>query len=424
MLCLVLASTARAQDKIPVWDQFGFKDDSTQKGKLFNLVPGSLSNPPYRWHGFELSTQLGAETRYNDNLYATENNQKTDGVARFSPAVRVAKNLGRHAAFLSAEALITRHWEHTNEDIEDYKAEAGLMLEAYHSFKIPLKIGYSLNHAERDKQRGATYTGLTRTPIEYNTLEAVTGFEYQPSRLGVEVLGRYGRTRLEDNRLNAGAASIQRGSDVDTAGIEAKLSYKMKANFKPFVFAKWAKEDFVRNAYVQGAGFTGDNKDNDVTIVRAGAEFDYKGLLLGSFAAGWEHRSYEQGSNSDAQGLSMAANLNWVISPKYTLDVRSHFSTAEDIILKAGLEKRGGALGLNYELQRDWFARITAAYEEEEFIRTGRTDTTSELGAELQYMLSPRMSVSAGMLARSRDSDSVNADLDNQIFMLRATGSL
>lgn len=415
---------AFAQDASPVWERFGFKDDSTVKGKLRNSSPEGFSAPPLHWRGFKLYARSDAEETYNDNIYALDQTVKGDFITRVKPDVAVQKEVGRHQFMLRAKGDFKRYAEYSDENIADMEGTLSGRLEAYRSFIIPFEIAYGTYHADRRKQRGGLYADLTRKPVEYHVFNAETGFVYNPNRLTLAVSGHVKRLRYEDGQLNSGAVSIQRDGDNNAHGVDVQLSYDTDTSLTPFLEAKWQKENFLHRQYINGSGFTGNDRSNTMVLARAGMKFDYKGLMNGFISAGQEKRSYTQAGAKDTNAFSLASALKFILSPKWSFNVNASSSTAEDTLIKTGLKKRKFGIGLDYELQQDLFASLGADYHEDEFTSIVRTDKTWDIGGGLRYIVSPRLQLSADYMNGMRDSTAADGDLNNHIFILRVTGAL
>ena len=419
-----MSMPAHAQDAKPAWERFGFKDDSTNKGKLRAVDPGALTTSPFHWRGFKIYARMDTEEEYNDNIYATEDDADADFITRFKPSATVVKDVGRHQFTVKAKGEMERYADSPDENTIDGEAQFGGVLEAYRSFVIPFNVTHGVYHTDRDKVRGTSFGALTRKPVEYSETTAETGFRYQPNRLGLSVMGRTGQTRYKNGETNSGAEAIYKDGDFDQTEIDARLSYATQTSFEPYVQVKWADQNMKNREYVAGSGFTGNDRSNKSFLARLGSTFDYKGLVTGFLSIGRENRTYDQSNIDDASSLSFAGAVQLILNPKWKLNLDAGVSTAEDTLIKAGMKKRGFGIGLDYELQQDLFATLGVNYNEDEFTSLVRTDETWELGGGMRYVISPRLSLSAEYLNRMRDSDAADADLDNHMVILRLSGAL
>ena len=424
LLASSIASSAYAQDAKPAWERFGFKDDSTNKGHLRTVDPSALTTSPFHWRGFKIYARLDTEEEYNDNIYAVEDGADTDFITRFKPNAVVTKNVGRHQFKVLAKGEIERYADSSDENTINGEVQFGGLLEAYRSFVIPFNVEYGVYHTDREKVRGTSFGALTRKPVAYKKMAAETGFRYQPNRLGVSVMGRTSQTRYDDGVTNTGAAVVYKDGNFDQTEIDARLSYATQTSFEPYVQVKWTDQNMKNREHVAGSGFTGNDRSNQSFLARLGSTFDYKGLVTGFLGIGREKRSYDQGNIDDTSTLSFAGAVQLILDPKWKLNFDAGMSTAEDTLIKAGIEKRGFGIGLDYELQHDVFANLGVNYSEDEFTSLVRTDETWELGGGVRYVISPRLSLSAEYLNRMRASDAADADLDNHSVILRLSGAL
>lgn len=414
-----------AQDaKAPAGQVFGFKDDSQLWGQELSQNPFARNAQPHHWAGLEIYTSLQGDLEINNNIRATQDHQQADVIGIIAPHISAQRAFGRHHFNLTLQGTRRQYNQETDENTSDYGAELALMLEPMRSIKLPIKLTYNKGHIARDRQRGETLQTLTIKPLEYSQHKAEAGLRYQPNRLYGQVSASYAQARYENGLRGNGQRLMQEDQDHDTTSYEAKIGYETKTSFHPFILARLNQENFKKRRFVSGAGFTGDDRSNEVMLARAGVEFDYKGLIWGSLAAGQERRNYKQSGIQDTTSLSLNQQMNWSPSPRYVFALRSLISTAEDTITKAAIKKRGALFSLGYEVKQDLFAHLETSYAQDEFVAQSRTDETWKLGAELRYTASPRLQLGLGYGLIARESDAANGDMDNQIFMLRAIGNL
>lgn len=422
---LLISFNATAQDAVNrARESFGFKDDSLHNDAPVNQGPFSRAAPPMYFAGFKIYTSLQTDIEINNNILATENAAQSDVIAIAAPQINIHRDWGRHALQINATGNRRQYLENSNENITDMGLEIKADLEPYHSVQMPISLSFNKDHIARSAQRGSTSQSLTINPLQKTTAQAQMGIKYQPNRIYGQISSRYRQVRFENQIRGDGSTLMQSDQDQNITDIETKIGYETKTSFHPFVMLRLTEEDFLRQAHIDGSGFTGDDNSNNVTVARAGLDFDYKGILSGSFGVGRENRNYDQSNIRDTSALSLSQIIKWVPSPKYVLALRSLISTGQDTITQAALKKKKIAFSLDYELQKDLFTRMQAAYAEEDFIAQNRTDKTVSFDSELRYIINPRLQIGAGYTMRNRTSDASNADLNNHIFMLRFIGNL
>ena len=90
--------------------------------------------------------QLSFQTLYNDNLYATSENETSDIAEHVIPAITVKTLQDRHFFGLQANAEIIRQLEQTSENRENYYVNAGGYFEARHDLLLPYNLTYTVDH--------------------------------------------------------------------------------------------------------------------------------------------------------------------------------------------------------------------------------------------------------------------------------------
>jgi len=191
----------------------------------------------------------------------------------------------------------------------------------------------------------------------------------------------------------------------------------MSSGWTPFIKTEFAKEDYINEA--KGA----NSRDNNLIRSLIGTAFNYKGLVKGFLSAGYETRTYSDDAVDDADGLTLQGQVRWEPQAKtrFTLDLSRE--TYEDNIIIAGITETYAGLEMQHEIQKDLFGKIAFSYKDEEFQDVDRTDKTFETGASLVYIINPHLQLGADYTYATRNSSAIGLDLDNNIFMLRATAA-
>jgi len=398
----------------PKAQSFDFRARSSSGFNDITVDPFMYRGEPVKFKTFLLFPNLTLEQAYNDNVLATETQEKSDFVTALKPELLILKKWGRHQFLAALNAEIFHHWDLKNENVENYSATIDVDLEAKQGLNIPVRLSYHDGSLQRRNQRRASVSELTEKPLGVKSLEAETGFIYKPNRLMLSMLGSYRQARLENARIVSGGQLVRDNGDVDRMRIKARASYDAQTGWAPFLETTFAQEEYIN----QAPGSL--NRNNDLLRVLTGTSFDFKGLLYGFVGAGWENRSYDSGAIDDAGGLSVEAMATWEPSTKSRIIFDVSRKTSEDNEIVAALTKTYAGVEFRHELQRSLFLKTSVSHEREEFESTSREDDTIDAGVGINYIIGPHLQLSAEYDYVTRDSTVNGLSMENSIVFLRA----
>ncbi len=394
---------------------YAFRGDQENRFGEFSIDPFYYRGEPMPVGSFILRPNLQLKLQHDDNVLATENNTKSDFVSVLEPSLVVQKPYGRHNFILSTQAEIRRYADQENENVENFGAAFEADFEALRGLNIPVSVAYRSSHFDRKNQKALSIADLTTEPLGIKTLQVEGGINYKPNRLGVELLGTYRQARLDNGTISGtDAAAIRDNRDVDVKQAQLEVSYETLNNFTPFLQLRLADEEFVNEA----PGAT--TRNNNLIRVLGGTSFNFKGLLYGFLGIGREQRTYDSDEIEKARALSMEGDIYWEPTEKLRLGLKLGRSTSEESTIVTGVTETEIDFSLDYELQRDLFARVLVGYDHDDFKDLDRQDKTYEGSAELLYIIGPQLQLGAGYMYRHRDSTTAGLGLDNNIFTIRA----
>ncbi len=382
---------------------------------------GSLADEykPIKMGGLLLEPKLHIEQRYSDNIYASDENAEGDFATAVKPSLIIKKLYRDHEFSLRGESEAVRYYNHSKENMFNYKGEFSGRLTARRVLTLPFKLSYAVNHKDRLHERSAQ----AREPTRFDSMRSEIGAEYDPGRLMLGLYGGYNRFRYEDGENEAGGDVIREDGDYDSLYLKAKALYRTRTDFMPFVSLQLSDNDYLRHRF-DGTGFDGVERDNRVIRGLGGIEFKYHDILSGSAAAGWDRRSYEDNSIDEIASFSAEGKIQWAPFRKVKLNLEFLRQSEEDNEVNDGIVETLTSAGIDYELRHNLFLNGGIEWENTKFANIDRHDDIYGGSVGLNYILNRKIEIGGEYLRRWRDSTQNSEDFDENIFMLRLTGKL
>ncbi|MEM9469966.1 MAG: outer membrane beta-barrel protein [Pseudomonadota bacterium] len=368
-----------------------------------------------RWRGFELFPLLRVSERYDTNIFTTENNNESDFITIINPSLFVKKNVGRHDFGFLLDADYNKHIDNTDEDTLNFRTRFNGSLEARHDISFPFEVSYTVGHEGRGQNFS---TNFSEDPIEFRSFASAFGISYNPNRLGLSLLGRYNTIEFDDGRTAAGQTVVRSDADRSLMEVEARASYELLPNHRPFISLSYAETDYERGDF-QAGSFSGPERDSRNIGVLAGWQVAYKGLVEGFLGAGYGDRNYDDNAIDDVSSARIAGNISWNVTKKATLNLALKREIAEDNQVLSAAVLSQGRITLDYEFLNNLFFNAFIDRALADFQESDREDDIFSIGSGIRYVINPRYSLSGHYDFKARESNVPGLDYDRHQFMVR-----
>ena len=366
--------------------------------------------------------QLSFQTLYNDNLYATSENETSDIAEHVIPAITVKTLQDRHFFGLQANAEIIRQLEQTSENRENYYVNAGGFFEARHDLLLPYNLTYTVDHQSRADNLSQVFT---RDPLEISELVAEAGVAYRPNRIGLSATGRHIRKRYDDgvSLRDPSVRVVKSDADFNTNELELEASYEFPVNHTAFIRGTAGKTEFEDSIYDDGSNtYTGTFRDSVNGRILAGIVTNYKGILLSDIGVGYAATNYDDESIDDVGSFAVDADIEWNITKLTTLGLNVTRSIVQDNEIVQGIVQTAGTFTVDHELQRNLLLNGYITYLNRDFENITREDDLYRLGLGVLYRPSPYFNIKGEYIHTNQDSTFDGSEFDQNIFMVRLTG--
>ncbi len=358
---------------------------------------------------FLVFPSLSTGATYDDNIFATNNDEEDDIIFNVRPEVRAESQWSRHS--LAAVAFGDFGFYNDNDDsnYEDFGTALTGRLDVLRNSRTTGSIGISRLHEDRESADDLGQEDVT----QFWRSEARVAHRHEFVRLFLQ-------PSLFARRLNFESAgnvdNAERDRNTYGAGFRAGVVVSPRIN----VFGE-VNGDLVRY------DDAGSADDSDGADVRAGVEVDISRLIIGEASLGYAYRRYDNFENEGGVAGNLA--ITWTPTQLTTVDFVGNAGFEESTVFFQG-DRASGNLStgvgviVNHDLRRNIRLNANARYDRDDFQGTSRTDDTFRLGAGVSYLLNRNLSVDATYRFDTRDSDADNEEFDRNIFRIGLTARL
>ena len=368
-----------------------------------------------RISGFVLSPSISVGTSFNDNIFATQNDEKSDLVTTISPAVLIASDWNQHSLRLSGEGTLTRYATNDVEDHETFNLTADGRLDVYKDMNVSGALGYQLGSEERGSVDDAG--GLNPTEFTIGTLAGDIFNKW--NRLSARAGGRYQAYDFDDVATTTGSIN---NDDRDRAEyvLDARIGYEIQSEYEAFVQLIWTMVD-----YESALDDNGLNRDSDGYEIRVGTRIDLTGLLFGDVFIGYVNRDYDDAALRTVDKVVGGVDLTWNITPLTTIKGGFGRQISETTLATAsGSISTKLQASVDHELLRNVIISAVTSVSTDDFEGSTREDDNLRAGIGAKYLLNRNFSILLNYDHLKRDSNASGADYTSNNVFLRVQGKL
>ena len=364
--------------------------------------------------GFLIYPSVTVDGEYNDNIFASDDNEESDFIFTLSPRVDVRSNFPRHSLNWTVQTDVGRFVDNTDENFWDYGTSLAGRLDITRSNRLVGSARFLHGHEERDdpEDPGAE---VTDEPVEFDEFGGTLGFEQDFNRVNFRVLGTLDRRDFDEDDPDA----PEDDRDRTLYGARLRTGYFISPRINAFLEGRYRREE--RDASEQGTPPI--NRDNSVYEGRIGTGIDITALLFGEASFGWGYQDFDESDLDAENDLVYGAGLTWNPTQltSLRLDADGGFEPSD---VGSSRVRNRVALRVDHELLRNVLIGGQVAYQRDDFQDVDRVDNRFDLGPDVTYLLNRYLSVGAAYTFTTRDSDDQDREFDRNLFTVRLTAQL
>lgn len=356
---------------------------------------------------------------YNDNIYATDNNTKSDFITTVRPGIAVKSNWNRHALNASAQGEFNRYADHDKEDNDNFGFATDGRVDIMKETSIGGGIAFDRNHEDRGNPNSL---GSSTEPTEYDTTTARIGAYRGLGRVNARVDSQVQKIDYKNGVTGTGALVNNNLRDRNEYTQSARIGYRFAPRFEAFV-----KGSLDTRAYDYKGSSGTSNRSNHGRSVVVGSGFDITGKTRGEVYAGTMKRDYVDPARRDISAPTWGGKATWNASELTTL-IGSIDRTIEETTLSnsAGYVSTLYNATVQHALTRDVLLKANASYGENNYKGyTGqqRKDKVAGIGAGADYYFGRSFKAGLNYNYDQRDSNITGGDYDRNVILLRLTAT-
>ena len=389
--------------------------DSTNKS-VFNK-----SRPDYEAKGvklgaFKLNTTLDVQEKYDDNIFASNTNEREDFITTVKPAVSIQSDWSRHLVTAKASGDFSFYHDFDDENASDYAFSLGTRLDAFRETYVYANVGYEVEHQERGSPE-ANDSNSTE-PTEYATTSGNLDFYRGVNRISLSLKNNYKQIDFDNGVTSTGTIVNNNNRDRDVLRSTARIAYELSPGYNAFVSGSYNNRDYTNLT----TGATDRGSEGYEFVV--GTAINISGKTRGEIYAGYIEQQYDDSTLQDIDGVNFGANLLWNVTPLTSLKANIIRSVEETTTTNSsGYLSTAYSLSAEHELRRNILLGANVVYANNDYQGAAagvaeRDDDVTGAGAEIRYLLNDRASINLKYNYQDRDSNIAGSDYSSNAIMV------
>ena len=383
---------------------------------MFACLPANADDTPKQSMSSEVTAGIVVTEEYNDNIFATRVDQRSDSITVVSPSLNLQLEGPATRFNFGGIAAFGTYAHYTDEDYKDYDlygngryfAAPGLVFSG----------GGSFSRDREDRSSPDDLGGETPT-IVYTT----SGYSAALAKFGstsVNLGGTFDRYDFRDvtapgtllGRIN----NDDRDRDILTAG--TRVGYKLNERNEVFATAKYDQRRYMEP--IDDGGFS---RDSDGARLAGGLR--NRGETLDTeIYGGWIYQTYVDHQFDDVSTLDVGGRFAWKplagLSIEGDLERRLQEATFEAAPLGSwGVLQTFASLGVYAWARPDLRLNAGLSYYYNVYDGTDRRDQFTEYALGVRKYVAPHLYLGAGYTFIGRDSNIIRESFDQQVAMIR-----
>lgn len=322
---------------------------------------------------FLILPELALGLEYNDNVYATKDNEESDLITVIAPKVDFRSDWTRHAITGSVGLRGGIYGSNSDENYFDAFALLNTRLDVLQESFLDTRLGVLRQHEERgDPNFPITF----KEPVVYYRSFASARYSHGLGRLSLRTGAGLNNYNYQSVELTDGTTFSQDLRDYNRYDLNARLAYELLPNVQPFIEGQYELRRYAKSEAL---------RDSDGFRFGLGAGFDLGGVTTGEIFGGYLHQNYKDRENQSSfwGGLSLLWNPTLLTSVQARVVNTIQETTQAEA---SGINTVALGLRLDHELLRNLLVGAFIDYTYDDYIGASVKDNYVTVGPRLAYL--------------------------------------
>jgi hypothetical protein len=357
---------------------------------------------PVRVGAFIVDPVIAAGLEYNDNIYATNTDQQSDGILHVQPSVLVTSDWSRNQVSAFARASSSFYFDHTGEDTTDGAIGASGRLD------VQRDLGFAGGASfERDTQPRTSEASpeAAAHPVRYDVADTWIEGTKDFNRLRVTARGSIDDYSYDNAQTTTGLQIYEQDQDHTSyvGALQAEYAYLPETSLLASLVANHReyRDELPGETSRTSSGY-------ELTV---GTNFDLSHLARGELYIGYLEQDYDNiNVFRNVSGIAARGKVEYFPTQLTTITVSGSRSVEDSgIINVGGFLASTVTVQVDHELLRNLILSAGLSYTEDDYSNYNRSDKINSEQASAKYLMNRAVSLNLTYAHLNQDSSGTQA---------------
>ncbi len=349
---------------------------------------------------------------YESNIYALEDDVKSDWITKINPKVRAESQFARHSLNFGVDVEHQIYAKHSDDDQTNVRLTGDGRYDL--TSNTELNVSTFVGWVHEDRGSPDAVNGKEPTPYMLANLDA--GGKTTQGQWVYSLSGNGKRYDYDNVTTSAGTTIDNDNRDRDEYSLTGRVGYEFVPGY--FALGQLTGKNVSYDDAVDAGGIDRSSKGYNA---QAGLGVDVTQLIRGDFLVGYFDTNVDDPSVSDPSGLSIKAVFNWTPT-KQTLVVPSLSREAMETTKggSSAMVRTGTSVLVRHELRRNIIVSGFAGVDHDEYEGLDGDAWTYQGRGSVTYAFSENLYTGLDLSLRDkRQDDNLGTDYTDTVVMAR-----
>ncbi len=379
---------------------------------FFTAAANALEPMSYTDGPLQVIPQVSTRVGYDDNIFASESNEKSSTKVMVSPSVQLKAEQGLNEYSVNYAITQGTYQDSSADNYTDHQLSGRAFFDFNIRNRLELLAGYLDTHEDRGSglNQGLNAT-INDVPIEYHVNSMQGAYEFG----GKDAKGRI--------RFVAGIQDREYDNFRTQTEVKDRQTVNTSVTFYYRVMPKTSLLFEVRNKDIDYDLSTVSLDSSELKYL-LGATWDATAKTSGTVKFGYAEKDFDSALREDDDGVSWELSMRWSPKSYSVLDISTDKKTEETDGTGNYIDMTSLDLQWTHAWTDLWRSRVYYGASNSDYVSSAREDDLISYGLGVDYDVRRWLNFGVDYVYSERDSNQANLDYERNTIFLTVQGSL
>jgi hypothetical protein len=379
---------------------------------FFTVTANAIEPMSYTDGPLQVIPQVSARVGYDDNIFASESNEKSSTKVIVSPSVQLKAEQGLNEYSVNYAITQGNYQDSSADNYTDHQVSGRAFFDFNIRNRLELLAGYLDTHEDRGSglNQGLNAT-VNDVPIEYHVNSLQGTYEFG---------GKNAKGRI---KFVAGIQDREYDNFRTQTEVKNRQTRNASVTFYYRVMPKTSLLFEVRNKDIDYDLSTVSLDSSELKYL-LGATWDATAKTSGTVKFGYAEKDFDSAAREDDDGVSWELSMRWSPKSYSVVDISTDKKAEETDGTGNYIDMTSLDLQWTHAWSDIWRSRLYYGASNSDYVSSTREDDLISYGLGVDYDVRRWLNFGVDYVYSERDSNQANLDYERNTIFLTVQGSL